>query len=179
MIKKSLIVASLVLAATSAMAENTFIGLDLGKSKGTATVSYQGYSETSSGDKTSSISLKAGKQYSDHRIFAKYTDVNEEYGTSAALTAHYDKFLRTNGVVKPYIGGAIGYVSYESDDNTVDLSGLTYGATLGVVADITKEISFEIGYDYMLTSASDTLDNGVKVELDKYDNFHIGLNVKF
>ena len=179
MIKKSLIVASLLLATSSVLADNTFIGLDLGKSKGTATVSYQGYSKTSSGDKTSSFSLKAGKIYSDHRIYGKYTDVDEDDGSSTALTGHYDKFLSTDGKVKPFIGGAFGYVSIKADDNSYDISGLTYGITLGAVAEITKQASIEIGYDYMLSSASDTLDNGDKIELDKYDNLHIGINIKF
>ena len=177
--KKSLIVASLLFAGTSVMASDYFVGFDVGKSKGTATAYYQGFSEKSSGDRKHSLSIKGGKTLDNYRIYGKYTDVDKNDGSSMAITGHYDKFLTTNGTVKPYIGGAFGYLNYSTDDDYVDISGLTYGVTLGVVADISKQISFEIGYDYMLTNGSDTLDNGVEVESDKYDNFRVGINIKF
>ena len=141
-----------------------------------------------------SFSLKAGKVYSDYRIYGKYTDIDDDSDSFTALTAHYDRFLSIDEKVKLFIGGAFGYVSSKLDDD-IDVSGLTYGITLGVIVEITEQASIEIGYDYMLSNASDTLDiyddiiyydiydikleSELKLELDKYDNLHIGINIKF
>jgi len=185
MIKKSLIIASLLFATTSTMAENTFVGIDLGKSKLTA--SSGGASSTSE----SSFSIKGGKEFSDHRIYGKHLTVNTTGAKLVSLTAHYDKYLST-GKTKPFIGASIGYMQYAWNEDfggdKLDMSGLAYGINLGILIESTKQLSFEFGYEHMLTLANDTActttTNGVcteksNINMDKYNNLRIGLNYKF
>jgi len=186
--KKSLIVIGLLLGGISLNAEEQiFIGVDLGQVKLTGS-SEEG---TNSGSNESSSSIKIGKNFTDYRIYGKYTYVEIEKSTLSAITLHYDKYF-TYKEIKPFIGAEVGYITLTDDESfggdNLAMSGLTYGLNIGAIHDINQKISLEIGFEYILTSASDNIctetldDNCVKkstINLDSYTNLKIGFNYKF
>ena len=180
MTKKSLFVGSLYLAiTTNIIANNSFIGINYGNSKiiGAKTENFQNdknaYSETIYANKLNTYSLKSGKIFDDHRVYGKYTKIDN---STFVITLNQDQFFTFDDTIKPYIGSAFGCTSIQGSFS--DISGLAFGLTFGAIAKISKKISIEMGYDYMFSSA-DTMDGNDKIELNEYGYFHTGININF
>ena len=201
MLKKSLIVASLLLAGTSVMAQSYFVGIDYGNYDNTATFSAamdgESYSDSGS-DKDKNIGLKVGiADIANGRIYlhtGKLYD-NKEDGFSMeykSTSINYDYFIGQYGKVTPFVGVAIGqgelsWNIYEEDGFSLSASGkaIEYGAKLGALVKVTKNANFEIGYTYGKSNADATLTNPensneyIKIEADDTQGLYVGFNYIF
>lgn len=185
MIKK-LIISSLVLGIFSStlLAEDNgvYIGADIGNTSVDIKMSADGYDSENTSDDGGSQTLKVGYYFdSNSRAYLAYQNVNVEEGSSGITTLGYDYLIGTEKF-KPYIGAIVGYGSLTSDDDTVDITGMVYGAQLGANYAFTENISAEIGYRYLLTDMSDTVDSygtNVNIEVENAGNYYLGINYKF
>ncbi len=103
--------------------------------------------------------IRIGAQKEEWRVMLSfnYFDSNDD-----GKKQNYEKGLASidyfflNGksnTVKPFIGGNMGYVNYESDNN-IDMSGFIYGAQAGMVISITDTIDLDLMYRYSLSNAT-------------------------
>lgn len=198
MMKKSLIVAALLLAGTSAVAQNYFVGVDYIHAKTTATVSsiVNGASigsETTS-DTDNNINLKIGLDNIAHgRIYIQTGKLDEDTESDRQLkykstSLNYDYYIGTYGKFTPYIGAGIGQgkLSWEANVNGTVISasgnGTEYGVKLGSLVKITDNANFEFGYKYGKSNADATWTlgaNSVTIEADKVNAVYFGFNYKF
>jgi opacity protein-like surface antigen len=202
MLRNFLTVITLLLISSNLVAkDNMFTGIEIGKTKVTALA--KGYHYSS--DTISSLSVKYGKEYMNNsKIYAKYLNARLDDRKIKAITVHYDKYL-TRGQIRPFIGAGIGYMVWENNyvsninavatTNPIDItkwepSGITYGMNIGLLIKVTKQLTFELGYEYMKTLAKDTYcditEIGVCTEaeiidadLDSYDHIKVGMNFSF
>ena len=215
--KKSLVMASLIMASTSSMMAmdiSPFIGLDLMKGKvksnetynGTVTIS--GTSESGTyvdngnlEDKTFGIKVGAIIE-NNHRIYLNYyklTDTVYDNKVSYALPSiNYDYLIINNALQGfiPYVGAHVGYgkTNFGNLFEVVDFedkSSLDYGINLGVIKDLTKNISLELGYRYtkvdqkssisgtFTDQVGDSISGTVSQEIEDVQTFSLGINYKF
>ena len=64
--------------------------------------------------------------------------------------AGYDYLIPVNNESRVYVGVHLGSTSFKGKKNLdgVDDTGFTYGAQVGYIYDITKNVEFEIGLNY-------------------------------
>jgi len=183
--KKSLIVASLLLVGGSALvaAEGSgwYTGIEAGNTKMDFSMSALGVS--SSGDTDgSSATLKVGYYFdANQRASTWYHKIKKADGVdkAEAYGLNYDYLFGTSAF-KPFLGAVVGYQSYKEAE--LKLNGLVYGAQAGLNYAMTSNLSAEIGYRYLISNADDNivvLGIPVKVEADKIKTWYVGLNYKF
>ncbi len=195
--KKSLIVASLLLAGTSAVAQSEyFIGANLGTIKSGATLSgtatYDGNDisgSASDSDRDTNINIKAGIINNNNRYSIQTGKLYDEGEvTYTSTTLNYDRlFTETNGFT-PFAGVHIGKGKFEIYGwNT---TGTEYGIQAGVLKDLKKNFQFEAGLRYTKSNASFSVNeagtyNGkayninATLEADDATAMYIGINYKF
>lgn len=198
--KKSLVMASLVAASTSMMAMDVqyFIGAGAEHAnadyKGTVNVPSVGYSENISDDMSDTgLKLKVGAILNKtHRISLSHAKFGEEDTDVKVILGNYDYLIPINNEFRLYTGLHIGNASYKetntglTDNDTVKMSGLAYGAQVGTIYDITKNVEFELGLAYTKYNVDKTISGTIsgaaydaKIEFEHSTAMFAGFNYKF
>lgn len=168
--KKSFILASLIMASTSMMATNLeyFGGIDLSRADanvkdtvnltgGTLTLSSTSYNTTGSeswtyGSDDTAPAYKLGIILDEtHRIYLKYGKYDGENSSEMKITTlNYDYMfsnLKNDLKIVPYVGAFLGHGKLETEVGNG--SGNVYGADAGFIVPITKNIEFDFNLAYM------------------------------
>ena len=191
--KKSLVMASLVVASTSIMAMDLQYFLGAGVERGDMNGKYSlnvsnGYSENDSiSDDASDLKLKLGMILNKtHRISLSHINYGiDDGGDFRIILGNYDYLIPVNENFRFLAGLHLGHANYETDDD-FKMSGLAYGAQVGAVYDITKNIEFELGLAFTKYNVDKStngtilgLDYTEKVELEDSTSMFAGINYKF
>ena len=195
--KKSLVLASLVAASTSMMAMDLqyFLGAGANRvdndSKTTVNVPSVGISDSSSDSfKDTGLALKTGVILDKkHRVSIAYSDYSKNDIDATTITGNYDYLIPMNNEFRLYTGVHLGDTTMKMNDvdlGSIKASGLVYGAQVGAIYDITKNIEFELGLAYSKynvdKSFSGTIsgvDYNGKIELEDSTSMFAGINYKF
>ncbi|MDB4257389.1 porin family protein [Arcobacteraceae bacterium] len=201
MVKKSLFVAAVLFATTSAVADDSkyYVGFGLNNGSGTQTRTYSSVGEYETNYDTSSKNIKFGfllqskdrMEISIDTIAADYTDGNSFnlsntlFDKSSEFTGfNLDYLLMFNGdeKLKPYIDLGFGIYNNKeitginsSTGNTDTATGLALNFGVGLVYGITD--NFELETSYKMKGISWNLENPDVSE--KISMSYIGANFKF
>jgi opacity protein-like surface antigen len=183
--KKSLVLASLLLAGTSVMASEYFVGINSTNFDSEATASGVeagvAYNETDS-EKDKNFSLKFGTIDAEKRIYFQTGKVFDKEGIEySTMSINYDKFFQSNGKFTPFIGAGIGYGTLDIL-NVLDDTALEYAIRVGSLINIDSKSSLEIGYAYGKSSVEINWTDGAdSANLDdlSYKGLYVGYNYKF
>jgi opacity protein-like surface antigen len=206
---KKIVFTSLI--ATSCMfAANIepFVGLDFVHGKmgakeninGTAIIggtTYTGSTSFSESLKDNTFGLKAGAIIeNNHRVYLSYYKLKDSvYGEDVSYqlpAINYDYLIihdKLKGFI-PYVGAHIGYGKTEYALGLSDESSMDYGLNVGVMKNITDNISLELAYKYTFvneessvsgayTSGADSFTGTYKQELEEVQAITFGINYKF
>ncbi|MCT7462275.1 porin family protein [Aliarcobacter cryaerophilus] len=198
MIKKSLVMASLLALGTSAIAIDIqpYVGAGAGANWAKVKASAQGNVSgnainLSESDTESSFTAKIqGGVILDntHRISLAYAPAFNSDANVHNVMAGYDYLIPVNNDSRVYVGAHLGSTSFKGKKNLdgVDDTGFAYGLQTGYIYDITKNIEFEFGLNYTRHDVEKTYSarNGadwinVKAELDYSIGTMVGINYKF
>lgn len=197
--KKSLIVASLLLVSSSAlvaadMDNSWFVGGEFGgmnmKTKVTETI--LGVTDTSK-DTTNATyeAIKVGKYFEYGRVYGTLGKQNEKDNiSSTSLGLGYDYLFRNKSEFTPFIGINASYTKGKIDDADLKLlsmdkpKGFNYGLEAGLVYAVAKSVELEVGVRYMLSNVEDTFSMAspavsAKIETENVTQYYVGLNYKF
>lgn len=179
---KKIALAVLLASGLIAADSGNYIGIDIGNTKFDMKASALGVSAEESDD-GGSVTLKLGHYFDKNsRALICYQNVNVDGGDSYHVGIGYDYLIGDNDI-KPFVGGFVGYGSAEVDDiPELDISGVVFGAQVGVNYAINDNFSVEAGYRYMKSNMEDSITvSGVdiKVEIDPISNWFVGVNYKF
>ena len=171
--KKSFILASLIMASTSMMATSLeyFGGIDLSRvdanvkdtinlTGGTLSVGSTTYNTVGSESWTydsddTAPAIKLGIILDEtHRIYLKYGKYDGENSSEIKITTlNYDYMfsnLKNDLKIVPYVGTFLGHGKLETEVGNG--SGMVYGVDAGFVVPITKNIEFYFNLAYMRTN---------------------------
>lgn len=171
--KKSFILASLIMASTSMMATSLeyFGGIDLSRvdanvkdtinlTGGTLSVGSTTYNTVGSESWTydsddTAPAIKLGIILDEtHRIYLKYGKYDGENSSEIKITTlNYDYMfsnLKNDLKIVPYVGTFLGHGKLETEIGNG--SGTVYGVDAGFVVPITKNIEFDFNLAYMRTN---------------------------
>lgn len=179
---KKIALAALLASGLMAADSGNYIGIDIGNTKFDMKASVSGVSAEESDD-GGSVTLKLGHYFDKNsRALICYQNVNVDGGDSYHVGIGYDYLIGDNDI-KPFVGGFVGYGSAEVDDlPELDISGVVFGAQVGVNYAINDNFSVEAGYRYMKSNMEDTITVSgvdVKLEIDPISNWFVGVNYKF
>ena len=196
--KKSLVMAGLVVASTSMMAMDLQYFLGAGVERANANFKADvnapsiGYSETFKEDyNDTSLKLKVGVIIDKaHRISLSHSKFSGTDTDVTIILGNYDYLMPINDEFRLYAGLHLGNAEYKETNigtlGTAKISGLAYGAQVGAIYDITKNIEFELGLAYTKYNLDKTFnwtDSGeditAKIELEDSTSMFAGLNFKF
>lgn len=192
--KKSLVLASLVAASTSMMAMDLQYFLGAGATrvdanldeKGSLSNGVQTISFNDSYDfKDTALTLKAGIILDkEHRISISHTKFSKDDTDARNIIGSYDYLIPMNEEFRLYAGLHAGNTKVEIDEDSA--SGLVYGAQVGAIYDITKNIEFELGLGYSKYNVDKSYSGTIsgisydyKVELEDSTSMFAGINYKF
>ena len=186
--KKSLVLAGLLVASTSVMAMDTqwFAGIGAERTKTAVTLS-AGYVSISDDVKDTSAKIKAGAVVNDnHRVSLSYSKIDKD-GTLEITLLNYDYLITSENKFTPFIGVHYGIADFDVVDGTlsVDDKGSAYGLQIGGFYNITDNIELEANVAYTTYSvespikSSGTAVANTKYELDKTTSLYLGFNYKF
>ena len=188
--KKSLILASCLLASSSVMAMDTqyFAGFNLEKMSLDETASWSDESKTFN-LKDVGLDLKVGVILEkNHRLSLSHAEFSKDFIDLTLISGAYDYLIPINNDFKLYTGLHAGNskVEFRQNDN---FSGLFYGAQVGGIYNITKSLEFEVGLSYskykveragyITTEADGSQVEWAKEKLDKSTSMFAGINYKF
>lgn len=191
--RKSLVLASLVITCTSMMAMDTQYFIGAGAERGSMDIKTSG-SDGYSGKIDSSdigVLLKAGVILNNaHRISLSYNKLSDNVTDDTlntqidktSILGSYDYLIPINNEFRLYTGFHAGDTKVQVEDiwDKVSFSGLAYGMQIGAIYDITKNVEFELGLGYTKYNVNRTEDdNWYKLELDKSTSTFAGINYKF
>ena len=192
--KKTIVMASLVAASTSMMAMDLQYFLGAGVERGdvdfksTVNIPSAGYSENESfSNDATDLKLKLGVILDKtHRISLSHVNYGiEDGGDFRIILGNYDYLIPLNEDFRFFAGVHLGNANYEEDAD-LKMSGLAYGAQVGAIYDITKNIEFELGLAYSkynvdksYSGTIGTLSYDYKVELEDSTSMFAGINYKF
>lgn len=187
---------SLVLASTSMMAMDLQYFLGAGAErvdadvKGTFDYSIDGESGSFSGTesfKDTGLLLKAGVILDKtHRVSLSHRKFSKDETDATTILGSYDYLITMNEQFRLYAGAHLGNTKVDFNYMDFDMSGLTYGAQVGAIYDITKNVEFELGFAYSkynvdksisVSEGADFLD--ANLELEDSTSMFAGLNFKF
>ena len=190
--------ASLIMASTSSMMAmdlQYFLGAGANRvdndSKTTVNVPSVGISDSSSDSfKDTGLALKTGVILDKkHRVSIAYSDYSKNDIDATTITGNYDYLIPMNNEFRLYTGVHLGDTTMKMNDvdlGSIKASGLVYGAQVGAIYDITKNIEFELGLAYSKynvdKSFSGTIsgvDYNGKIELEDSTSMFAGINYKF
>ena len=196
--KKSLVIASLVAASTSMMAMDLQYFLGAGAERANANFKADvnapsiGYSETFKEDgNDTALKIKVGViMDKTHRISLSHSKFGGEDTDLTVILGNYDYLIPINNEFRLYTGVHAGNGEYKETNidilGTAKMSGLAYGAQVGAIYDITKNVEFEVGLAYTRYNIDKTYqwtDSGVdiiaKMEIEDSTSMFAGINYKF
>lgn len=193
--KKSLVMASLVVASTSMMAMDLeyFLGAGAERMNADFKLSSQIDSEMNGSPsmKDTALKLKAGVILDKtHRISISHVKHSDDGLDATSILGNYDYLIPMNEQFRLYAGLHLGNTKVEVDglDNNISFSGLAYGAQMGAIYDITKNIEFEAGFAYTkynvdrgesITQTATWTNHWAKIELEDSTTMFAGINYKF
>lgn len=201
--KKSLIVASLLMLGTSSalIAAETgnewFVGGEFGgmsihtKTSG----SENGVAIDDLKDTIDSTyeGIKVGKYFDFGRVYGNVSYQNKKDDLSSyTFGLGYDYLFKNKSGIIPFIGLNASYSIAKWDrDGASELSvdkpkGFNYGPEAGLIYSVTRNTELEIGVRYMISDVKDTGSVDIagdkinaKLESEKVIQYYIGLNYKF
>lgn len=197
--KKSLVMASLVVASTSMMAMDLEYFLGAGAEridanfKSSSIINIEANGESSIKD--TALLLKGGVILDKtHRISLSHAKFSKDIVDVTNIMGNYDYLIPMNEQFRLYAGLHLGNTKVEVEDgfedinNNISFSGLAYGTQIGAIYDITKNIEFELGLSYTkfnveraeseITTTSGTY-SWAKIELEDSTSMFAGINYKF
>ncbi len=165
--KKSLILAVLLLAGINAMADKvSFIGTNYSNSKTTST-------EISERD--TYMAIKLGMLDGANRYYIQYS---KDSGYTS-ITYNHDYLFYSYSLITPYIGVHIGGAEWKLDKNNKD-TGSEYGVQCGIIVDLSMNLTCEIGARYTKANAGFVHHpTNITRQYDNIKSTYIGLNYKF
>ena len=198
--KKQFIMAALVATSTSMMAMDLQYFLGAGAERANANfkadvnVPTIGYNETFKEDESdTALKLKVGVIVDKtHRISLSHSKFGGTDTDVTVILGNYDYLIPINNDFRLYAGVHAGNAEYKetntglADNNEVKMSGLAYGAQVGAIYDITKNIEFELGLAYSKYNVDESfsgtisgVDFKANVELEDSTSMSAGINYKF
>ena len=205
--KKSLIVASLLLVGSSAlvaadMDNSWFVGGEFGgmnidtKIKGSTIVPSASINidvEEKDTTKATYEALKVGKYFEYGRVYGTIGKQNKKDDFSSySLGVGYDYMFKNKSDFTPFLGVNASYTKAKIDDEVIEIlsldkpKGFSYGIEAGFVYAATKNVELEMGVRYMKSnidesfSISDgTNSANIKIEAENITQYYVGLNYKF
>lgn len=195
--KKSLVMTSLVVVSTSMMAMDLQYFLGAGVERGDAdykikAIGSNGNTVSESDNLTdTNLKLKIGViADKSHRISLSHTNFSGSETDFRVILANYDYLIPINNEFRLYTGVHAGNAEYKETNidglGTAKMSGLAYGAQVGALYDITKNIEFELGLAYTKYNMDKTFnwtDSGIdikaKMEIEDSTSMFAGINYKF
>lgn len=203
--KKSLIIASLLSLGTTLLTadEQYFIGIGaervFGKTKSYYKESYNGSIlqnvNVSHNWKDTNIYVKTGVILEkEHRLSFDFHHAKEDYENNVEETLqsyfiNYDYLIPIHERARFYIGTHAGFTHLKANFPfiyTFKANSFAYGAQLGTILDITKNLEFELGARYTILDLKDSAkasSNGYELEagykINKLVTLNGGINLKF
>lgn len=195
--KKSLVLAGLLATTTSTLAMDLQYFLGAGAERGAANYKVNGSSSSGtivnvSDDMTdTSLKLKAGIIIDKtHRISLSHANFTGEDTDFTVILGNYDYLIPINNDFRLLAGVHVGNGEYKEANidglGTAKMSGLAYGAQVGAIYDITKNVEFELGLAYTKYNIDKTFnwtDSGIdmtaKMEIEDSTTMFAGINYKF
>jgi hypothetical protein len=205
--KRSLVVASfLMLSVSASFADSNewFVGGEFGgmsihgKSSGSMDIHLPGGDIIEAGSTSSTLNttyeaIKVGKYFEYGRIYGSFSYQNEKDDISSySYGLGYDYLFRNKSDFTPFIGLNASYSKAKIDDDDAKVlsldkpKGFNYGAEVGFLYAMSKNVELEIGARYMISNVDEsfTYDDGiskinVKMENDRIIQYYLGLNYKF
>ena len=182
--RKSLVIASLVAASTSMMGMDLQYFLGAGAER--ANVNFKasgadGFNEKDDFTDTGLI-LKMGVILDKaHRISLSHTKLSKDGTDATTILGNYDYLIPMNEEFRLYAGLHAGNTKVEIEDvEKVSFSGLAYGAQVGAIYDITKNVEFELALAYTKFNVDRAEDaTWYKLELEDSTSMSAGINYKF
>ena len=191
MIKRSLIVASLLVAGTNALAfDSNKLYLGVGTSNGSGTYTAEGVRTVTADYDSSSIPIKIGYIFrNDDRIEISYESMEHNYnnggGTNTISGWNIDWDLvfsnyKLGGIIAPYM--TIGFGSYKVEDftDTEELNGYAMNYGIGGLYKLNQHIEFEVSYRGKIIKWEDIEFTNSTVTSDSTGTaIYLGINYKF
>ena len=193
---KKIVLAVLLTGASGLVASDSgfYVGADIGNTafdmKTSVTFTGYGSASASSDDDGGSQPLKVGYYFDkNNRASAFFQNINVDNGDARTYGVGYD-YLIGNNDFKPFVGLIVGSGSMESDDGSIDMTGVVYGAQVGLNYAFNENFSAEIGYRYLKSNMEDSTSGVVNVsgtnyaydatiEVETLKNWFFGVNYKF
>ena len=166
--KKSLIVASILLAGSTLFAGDIkpFVGIDLSNVE----IDYTKEIHNAMNNVDSTLILPLNESIKDtavgfklgaiilnkHRSYISYIKYSSEDGSAINTLFNYDYLFKSNEYMTPYIGIHAGRSEIEVelyDDFKISQSGTAYGIQGGIIYNATANIDLEIGVSYTMIDA--------------------------
>lgn len=182
----------------------TFIGVELGSTEidSSARLYSDGSFPIEVGEKSDSnieYGFRLGAQNDEWRTTLLYTYYNDEDSgyedTMHKGSLNLDYFLWSTDAggmqIKPFIGGHVGYMSYELTADTIenlslilaDESGFFYGGQVGVALAVAEMLEIDLSYRYSFVDLDDISASGpdwyAESSLDNTGSIVLGLNYFF
>lgn len=151
--------------------DGKFVGLELGAlslegDTGKHGDDYNGHSV--------SLGIRLGAMSNAWRsmVMFDYHDSDSNDQSYERLMVEVDYFVQSKGMeqyaIRPYIGGNLGYLNYESTG--IDHSGATFGGEAGVIVKLNSMLGLDFAYRYSLA---------IPDELDSIGQFVFAIDYSF
>lgn len=183
MLKKSLLLSSLLLFGTQAYSDQYFIGAKAGSTwtKDKFSCSYG----SSGSDNTSAfvMDFKGGKIIDDtHRLSLGYSPIFHSGAKIHRVLASYDYLIPMEDRSKLYAGAHFGSVSLRSDDTDFNTTDIAYGVQAGYIKELQENIDLEFGAKYTKYNISKSYNDSIgqcNLKLENDFTLLVGLNYRF
>lgn len=191
--RKSIVVASLVMMGSALMAADMGNGWFMGTEFGGMDIKMK--ATASSGGTTASItdtmnttyeSIKVGKYFDNSRIYTalNYQNKKDDF-SSWTWGLGYDYLIKNSSSITPFIGANVSYIKGKVDDMPVldKPAGFAAGVEAGFIYALSSKAEIEAGVRYMnISNVEDSASiSGVSVKLEgkTATQYYLGLNYKF
>ena len=189
--KKSLIVAGILLAGSTLVAGDWFVGAEVGHSEIKGKISSQ-YASLSGDIEGGHQAIKIGKYINDNvRVAGSVYRFNEDDDVDVSLMTVGADYLFGQDKLKPFVGVHLGNLSYKAsglpstfNKNSIELDSTIYGLGFGLNYQINNNVELECGYKLSKTDGKDSVtyiptSTVVNIESDDATSWYFGLNYKF
>ncbi len=191
--RKSIVVASLVMMGSALMAADMGNGWFMGTEFGGMDIKMK--ATASSGGTTASItdtmnttyeSIKVGKYFDNSRIYTalNYQNKKDDF-SSWTWGLGYDYLIKNSSSITPFIGANVSYIKGKVDDMPVldKPAGFAAGVEAGFIYALSSKTELEAGIRYMnISNVEDSASiSGVSVKLEgkTATQYYLGINYKF